>query len=115
MPSFNAAASTLIEDERRHAERFPVDDEAEVEVVGDSTFMLSGFLRDVTPMGLRLALPERVSPGASITISLRGGYRRLTGEVRYCRSAGDIYYAGVVVHAISEATGQPRPQVCKAA
>jgi hypothetical protein len=59
--------------ERRCSERFPADDVAEVEVSGDSTFTLSGFMRDVSQMGLRLALPERVSPGAKVRISVRGG------------------------------------------
>jgi hypothetical protein len=101
MPLLNAGRAPM-GDERRHSERFPADDEAEVEVSGDSIFTLFGFLRDVSQMGLRLALPERVSPGASVRISLPRGGTRLTGEVRYCRSAGDIYYAGVVVHTISQ-------------
>jgi hypothetical protein len=108
MPLHRAVSGTPAGDERRCSERFPVDDEAEVEVSGDSPFTLSGFMRDVSQMGLRLALPERVSPGAKVRISVRGGSTRLTGEVRYCRSAGDIYYAGVAVHTILKPIGEPQ-------
>lgn len=110
MPLLNAPRAPM-GDERRHSERFPADDEADVEVSGDSTFTLSGFLRDVSQMGLRLALPERVSPGASVRISLARGGTRLTGEVRYCRSAGDIYYAGVVLHSTFRPTTELRSSV----
>lgn len=82
--------------ERRDSVRFPADDAAEIEVAGDPAFKLSGFLRDASRRGVRLALPERVSRGADVKIIVRGAVV-LHGEVRYCRSAGTIYYAGVLI------------------
>jgi hypothetical protein len=82
--------------ERRHAMRFPADDDAEVEVAGDPVLKLPGFLRDASQTGVRLALPERVTRGAEVKITIRGT-RVLLGEIRYCRCAGDIYYAGVLI------------------
>jgi hypothetical protein len=62
MPLHSTTSSTSTGDKRRCPQRFPANDEADVEVSGDSTLTLSGFVRDVSQMGLRLALPERVSP-----------------------------------------------------
>lgn len=83
--------------DRRQAVRFPVDDDAEVEVAGHPVVKLSGFLRDASQSGVRLALPERVTRGAEVKIKIRGSVV-LYGEIRYCRSAGDIFYAGVQIH-----------------
>jgi hypothetical protein len=85
--------------ERRRSVRFPADDEAEVEIAGEPVVKLSGFLRDVSQHGVRLALPERVNSGAGVKIALAGGLE-LAGEIRYCRSAGAIYYAGVLIHQV---------------
>jgi hypothetical protein len=92
--TFNAVEPVWID--RRCAMRFPADDAAEVEVAGDPSFTLSGFLRDASRTGLRLALPQPVSRGAQLRISI-GGAAAIAGEVRYCRWAGTIYYAGVML------------------
>jgi hypothetical protein len=84
--------------ERRQSVRFPADDEAQIEVAGDPVQKLSGFLRDVSRNGVRLALPERVAQGAQVRIFVAGGVL-LEGQIRYCRLAGSIYYAGVLVSA----------------
>jgi hypothetical protein len=88
--------------DRRHSTRFPADDEAQVEIAGEPAVTLTGFLRDVSQNGVRLALPERVSSGAGVKIAVAGGVE-LAGEVRYCRSAGTIYYAGVLIHTVKNA------------
>jgi hypothetical protein len=90
--------------ERRRSMRFPVDDAAEVEIVGNPTVKLSGFLRDASQSGVRLALPDRVSRGAGVKIVVRGSLV-LFGEIRYCRCAGDTYYAGVLIHTVEAAYG----------
>jgi hypothetical protein len=90
--------------ERRRATRFPADDAAQVEVAGDPSFTISGFLRDASRTGVRLALPQPISRGAEVRISL-GGAPAIPGEVRYCRWAGTIYYAGVMLR-----TGDPSRQ-----
>jgi len=82
--------------ERRQAVRFPAHDDVEIEVAGEPTLKLSGFLRDASRTGVRLALPERVSRGAEVRIKLQGALV-LLGQIRYCRCAGDIFYAGVLI------------------
>jgi hypothetical protein len=82
--------------ERRQAVRFPADDDVEIEVADDSTLKLSGFLRDASRTGVRLALPERAPRGAEVRIKMRGAVV-LLGEIRYCRCAGDIFYAGILI------------------
>ncbi|HTC32247.1 MAG TPA: PilZ domain-containing protein [Bryobacteraceae bacterium] len=83
--------------DRRRAMRFPADDAAEVEVAGDPSFTLPGFLRDASRTGVRLALPQPVTRGAQVRISIRGA-AAIAGEVRYCRWAGTTYYAGVMLY-----------------
>ncbi len=90
--------------ERRQAMRFPADDAAEIELVGNPCRQLSGFLRDASRTGLRLALPERVSRGAVVKITVRGAWE-LFGEIQFCRGAGPVYYAGVSIHAGQAAFG----------
>lgn len=84
--------------DRRRAMRFPTNDAAEVEVDGDPSLTLSGFLRDASRTGVRLALPQPLPRGAQVRISVRGA-AAIAGEVRYCRWAGTIYYAGVMLRA----------------
>lgn len=85
--------------DRRRAVRFPADDAAEIEVGGDPEHTLSGFLRDVSKTGMRVALPERLARGAAVKITIRGNLV-FVGEVRYCREAGRVFYAGVSVRTV---------------
>jgi PilZ domain len=82
--------------ERRQAMRFPADDAAEVEIAGNPGLKLAAFLRDASQTGLRLALPERVAPGAEVKITVRGA-SVLLGQIRYCRCAREVFYAGVLI------------------
>jgi PilZ domain len=84
--------------ERRQSVRFPANDEAQIEIAGDPVRKVTGFLRDVSQNGVRVALPERVETGAAVKIWVAGGVV-LEGQIRYCRSAGSVYYAGVLIHA----------------
>ena len=97
-----AAAAAPAWIERRQSVRFPADDEAQVELMDAPGQKLSGFLRDVSQNGMRLALPEKITSGARVKISVANGHV-VEGEIRYCRSAGSIYYAGVLIHAILSA------------
>jgi hypothetical protein len=82
---------------RRQSVRFPSDDEAQIEVAANPPFSLTALLRDASRKGLRLALPQPVSRGDQVRITIAGA-SPLAGEVRYCRAAGSIYYAGVVLY-----------------
>jgi protein involved in polysaccharide export with SLBB domain len=82
---------------RRESVRFPADDEAQIEVAADPPFTLTVLLRDASQRGLRLALPRAVSRGDQVRITIAGS-PPLAGEVRYCRAAGAVYYAGVVLY-----------------
>jgi hypothetical protein len=86
----------LVGNTRQRAVRFPVADEVQIELSGDSIVTLSGFLRDVSHTTLRLVLPQPVRPGSGVRISGGKGVE-MTGEVRYCRPRGAIYYAGVAI------------------
>ena len=90
----NPSAAQPVWIERRRSMRFPTNDEAEVEVVADPPYTLSGFVRDASREGLRLALPKPLARGVQVKITLRGS-PTLIGEVRYCRFAGTTYYAGI--------------------
>lgn len=94
--------------------RFPADDDAEVEIAGEPARKLSGFLRDASQAGVRLALPERVSRGAAVKIKVRGA-GELHGEIRYCKGAGDIFYAGVLIRNMPAALFSNRPAAQAAA
>lgn len=89
--------------ERRQSVRFPADDEAQVEFIDYPGLTLSGFLRDVSQNGMRVALPEKVRNGARVKISVATGHV-VEGGIRYCRSAGSVYYAGVSIRAVLSAS-----------
>lgn len=44
--------------------------------------------------------------GAEVKINVRGALA-LVGEVRYCRCAGNLYYAGVLILTIGATYGNP--------
>ena len=94
MAPANSASAEHVWIDRRRSMRFPANDEAQVEVAGDPPVNLPAYLRDASRTGMRLALPMAVSSGAQIKIKI-GDASPLLGQVRYCRSAGSVYYAGV--------------------
>jgi hypothetical protein len=82
--------------ERRRETRYPTQDAAEVEVRHGEILRMPAMVVDVSRSGLRLELPAAVGRGEQVKISLPRQVVIL-GEVRHCRRAGAVYYAGVLI------------------
>jgi hypothetical protein len=82
--------------ERRRDLRFPTDDPASLLGMNPvQTERQSVRVRNVSRSGMRLWVPEPLTPGS--IIQLRCKALLFTGEVRYCREAQEGYYVGVRV------------------
>jgi hypothetical protein len=82
--------------ERRRETRYPTQDAAEVEVRHGEILRMPAMVVDVSRSGLRLELPAAVGRGEQVKISLPRQVVIL-GEVRYCRRAGLVFHAGVLI------------------
>lgn len=82
--------------ERRRETRYPTQDAAEVEVRHGEILRMPALVVDVSRSGLRLELPAAVGRGEQVKITLPRQVVIL-GEVRYCRRAGMVYHAGVLI------------------
>src|ERR1035437_7301702 len=82
--------------ERRRETRYPTQDAAEVEVRHGEILRMPAMVVDVSRSGLRLELPAAVGRGEQVKICLPRQVVIL-GEVRYCRRAGMVYHAGVLI------------------
>jgi len=82
--------------ERRREARYPTQDPAKVDVHYENISGMAATVLDVSRSGLRLELPQSISRGMQITISL-SSQLVITGEVRYCRRAGNGFQAGILV------------------
>ncbi len=86
-------------EERRREARYPCDDPAEVRVLpGDGTRMPATVV-DVSRSGMRLELSGPVTKGSQIEIFLPKQVV-IFGQVRHCRRAGGVYYAGVLIQEV---------------
>ena len=92
--------------ERRRETRYPTQDAAEVEVRHGEILRMPAMVVDVSRSGLRLELPAAVGRGEQVKINLPRQVAIL-GEVRYCRRAGMVYYAGVLILDVFQAQVAP--------
>ncbi len=92
--------------ERRRETRYPTQDAAEVEVRHGEILRMPAMVVDVSRSGLRLELPAAVGRGEQVKISLPRQVVIL-GEIRYCRRAGIVYHAGVLIQDIFQAEAAP--------
>src|SRR5277367_5464163 len=88
--------------ERRRETRYPTQDAAEVEVRHGEILRMPAMVVDVSRSGLRLELPAAVGRGEQVKISLPRQVVIL-GEIRYCRRAGMVYHAGVLIQDVFQA------------
>jgi PilZ domain len=92
--------------ERRRETRYPTQDAAEVEVRHGEILRMPAMVVDVSRSGLRLELPTAVGRGEQVKINLPRQVVIL-GEVRYCRRAGMVYHAGVLILDVFQAHAAP--------
>ena len=82
--------------DKRGETRYPTEDPAEVEVRHGEILRMPAVVVDVSRSGLRLELPLAVGRGEQVKITLPR-QMVILGEVRYCRRAGIVYHAGVLI------------------
>lgn len=82
--------------EKRRETRYPTNDPAEVQVLPIDNARRPATVLDVSQSGLRLELDAHVAKGLQIKVILAGQIV-IFGEVRYCRRAGDVFHAGVLI------------------
>lgn len=92
--------------ERRRETRYPTQDAAEVEVRHGEMLRIPAMVVDVSRSGLRLELPLAVGRGEQVKINLPR-QAVIVGEVRYCRRAGIVYHAGVLIQDVFQAQVAP--------
>jgi hypothetical protein len=85
--------------ERRREARYPTRDAAEVEVRHGEILRVPAMVVDVSRSGLRLELPAAVGRGEQVKISLPRQVV-IVGEVRYCRRAGIVFHAGILIQEV---------------
>jgi hypothetical protein len=85
--------------ERRRETRYPTCDAAEVEVRHGEILRMPAMVVDVSRSGLRLELPAAIGRGEQVKISLPRQVVIL-GDVRYCRRAGIVFHAGVLIQEV---------------
>jgi len=88
--------------ERRREARYPTQDAAEVEVRHGEILRIPAMVVDVSRSGLRLELPLAVGRGEQVKINLPR-QMVILGEIRYCRRAGIVYHAGVLIQDVFQA------------
>jgi hypothetical protein len=88
--------------EKRRETRYPTNDAAEIEVRHGEVLRMPATIVDVSRSGLRLELPLAVGRGEQVKISL-ASQMVILGEIRYCRRAGIVYHAGVLIQDVFQA------------
>ena len=82
--------------ERRRETRYPTHDPVKVEIWQPPMLSVPATITNISRSGLRLSLPTRIGKGVQIKITLEHPMV-IFGEVRYCRSFGDTFQAGVQI------------------
>ncbi len=96
LESVTGSRPSASQPERRAEQRYHTDDPVDVQFSAGAPVRLSGWVRDVSSIGLRLELSTAISRGTPIRVAFP---RRLVifGEVRYCRRDKDAFHAGVFI------------------
>jgi len=89
--------------EKRRETRYPTSDFAEVQILPIDRTRRPATVLDVSRSGLRLELHTSVSRGIDIQITVADQIV-IFGEVRYCRRAGEVFHAGVLIHDVIHAS-----------
>jgi len=99
-----AARGALFLEKRREA-RYPTNDPAEVEIANGGGGRSSATVLDVSKSGLRLKLESSINKGAEVKVTLQRNIV-IFGQIRYCRPLDGAFDAGVLIHDMSQNSGQ---------
>jgi hypothetical protein len=94
--------------EKRREPRYPCKDAVAVRILSVAPRHFPATVLDVSRSGLRLEVAIPIAKGSEIEVTARSQIV-IFGEVRYCRRAGDSFYAGVLIRDVI----QPRLQAVK--
>jgi PilZ domain len=103
-PTTAANLGALFLEKRREA-RYPTNDPAEVEIANGGAGRSPATVLDVSKSGLRLKLESCINKGAEVRVTLQRNIV-IFGQIRYCRPLGDAFDAGVLIHDMSQNSGQ---------
>lgn len=92
--------STAEYNEKRREIRYPTNDPAEVQVLPIDGTRRPATVLDVSRSGLRLELHAPLGRGIQLKITLSDQVV-IFGEVRYCRRAGDVFHAGILIQDVA--------------
>jgi len=84
--------------ERRQEPRYPIRDPVEIENVPGGR-RLPGFVLDVSRSGLQLEIGSPIGKGAKIKITFPAQFI-VFGDVCYCRRAGTVFHAEVLIEKV---------------
>ena len=92
--------------ENRKSVRVPTDDLAVLTILRpEPSGHIDTRVLDTSKEGLKLFIPRELMIGAAIQIHLRDLF--ILAEVRYCRSFGTGFHAGVLIQDVFAASGRP--------
>jgi hypothetical protein len=84
------------EPDRRAEHRYQTNDQVDIQFSAGAPVRLSGWVRDVSSIGLGLELSTAIGIGTPIRIAFPRRFV-IFGEVRYCRPIEDGFRAGVSI------------------
>jgi PilZ domain-containing protein len=88
-------------EEHRRDPRIPVDDPGSMRVVNpESVYRSAVRVLDVSKRGMKLWVPEFVSPGTAVQVRVKD--LRVLGEVCFCVAAGAGFKAGISIENVFE-------------
>lgn len=101
-----STAILAVQDKRRE-QRYPTNDPAEVRVTPFTAAPIPAKVVDVSRSGMKLELTTPLPREARIEVTMLMSRVVIFGEVRYCRRAGSVCHAGVLIRDVV----QPKPDV----
>lgn len=90
--------------ENRKSPRVAADDPALLTVLEPNRpYRINARVVDASKDGLRLLVPSKLAVDAEVQLHVRD--LSVVAEVRYCRPAGGLYYAGILIQDVFPACG----------
>lgn len=95
------SAGAARSEEHRRDPRIPVDDPGSMRIVNpESVYRSAVRVLDVSKRGMKLWVPEFVSPGTTVQVRVKD--LRVLGEVCFCVAAGAGFNAGISIENVFE-------------
>ena len=108
MKTETTCAAVAVQEKRRER-RYPTNDPVQVRTYPYTGVPVPANVVDVSRSGMKLELVTALARGARIEVLMASSNLAIFGEVRYCRKAGAMYHAGVLI----EDVVQPRSNTTK--